>query len=47
MADVVHLQPEGRYTRIYTFDQHHFRNLSLADLEERLNPEHFIRTAAT
>jgi hypothetical protein len=44
MPDVVHMQAEGHYTRIFTFDQDHFCNLSLADLEHRLNPEQFFRT---
>jgi len=44
MTDVVHLQADGHYTRIFTFDQDHFCNLSLADVEPRLNQEVFMRT---
>jgi hypothetical protein len=44
MTDVVHLQADGHYTRIFTFDQDHFCNLSLTDLEQRLNQEQFMRT---
>jgi hypothetical protein len=44
MSDVVHLRAEGHYTRIFTFDQDYFCNLSLSDLELRLNPQQFMRT---
>jgi len=44
MSDVVHMRADGHYTRIFTFDQDYFCNLSLSDLELRLNPEQFMRT---
>jgi hypothetical protein len=44
MSDVVHMQAEGHYTRIFTFDQDYDCNLSLTDLEQRLSPDQFIRT---
>lgn len=44
LSDVVHMQAVGHYTRIFTSEQEHFCNLSLSDLELRLNPEQFMRT---
>ena len=44
MSDVVHMRADGHYTRVFTFDQDYFCNLSLSDLELRLNPEQFMRT---
>lgn len=43
LSDVTHMQAIGHYTRIFTFDQQHFCNLSLSDLEVRLNPGQFMR----
>jgi hypothetical protein len=40
---VVHLESDGHYTGVYTLDQRHFCNLSLSDLETRLNREQYIR----
>lgn len=44
LSEVVHMQANGHYTRIFTFEQEHFCNLSLSDLELRLKPEQFMRT---
>lgn len=44
LSAVVHLQSDGHYTRVFTFDQEHFCNLTLSDLEVRLNPKYFVRT---
>ncbi|MFC4252969.1 LytR/AlgR family response regulator transcription factor [Sinimarinibacterium flocculans] len=43
LSDVAHMQAVGHYTNIFTSDQKHFCNLSLSDLELRLNPEQFMR----
>lgn len=44
LNDVVHLQSDGHYTNACTFSQKYFCNLSLSDLETRLNPQQFVRT---
>lgn len=44
LSDVVHLESDGHYTNVYTRNQKHFCNLSLSDLETRLNPQQYIRT---
>lgn len=43
LDDVVHLESDGHYTGVYTLDQRHFCNLSLANLETRLNRQQYIR----
>jgi len=42
--EVVWMQSEAHYTTVHTRDQQYFCNLSLADLEERLDGEQFLRT---
>lgn len=42
--DVVWLQSVAHYTTVHTLDQQYFCNLSLADLEERLDADKFLRT---
>lgn len=44
LKDVVHLQSDGHYTNVHTFSQKYFCNLSLSDLETRLDPRQYIRT---
>jgi len=44
LDDVVWMHSEAHYTTVHTRDQQYFCNLSLADLEERLDPERFLRT---
>lgn len=44
LDEVVWLQSEGHYTTVHTRDQHYFCNLSLADLEDRLDLDRFLRT---
>ena len=44
LNDVVHFQSDGHYTNVYTRNQKHFCNLSLSDLQTRLNPQQYIRT---
>jgi DNA-binding LytR/AlgR family response regulator len=41
---VVWLQSVAHYTTVHTRDQQYFCNLSLADLEERLDLDKFLRT---
>ncbi|MBI3526220.1 MAG: LytTR family transcriptional regulator [Betaproteobacteria bacterium] len=43
LKNVVRFEGEGHYTSIETLDDHFLCNLSLSDLEERLNPEIFFR----
>ncbi len=43
LKNVVRFEGEGHYTSIETPDDRFLCNLSLADLEERLNPEVFFR----
>ncbi len=42
--EVVWLQSEAHYTTVHTRDQQYFCNLSLADLEQRLDGDKFLRT---
>ena len=41
--DVLSLESQAHYTRILTRDGHHFCNLSIGDLEARLDPAQFMR----
>lgn len=41
--DVLHLHSDGHYTRVITADGNRFCNLSIGDLEARLDPEQFMR----
>ncbi len=41
--DVLGIRSEGHYTQIATVAGSHFCNLSIGDLEARLDPEHFLR----
>lgn len=41
--DLLHLHSDGHYTRVITADENHFCNLSIGDLEARLDPEQFMR----
>jgi DNA-binding LytR/AlgR family response regulator len=41
--DVLHLHSDGHYTRVITADGNRFCNLSLGDLEARLDAEQFMR----
>ena len=41
--DIVCIQSEGHYTRVVTASVSPFCNLSLGDIETRLDPEHFMR----
>jgi DNA-binding LytR/AlgR family response regulator len=41
--EVVWLQSEAHYTHVHTRDQNFFCNLSLSDLEERLDRDKFLR----
>lgn len=40
---VLCLESQAHYTRVLTPEGHHFCNLSIGDLESRLDPEHFVR----
>lgn len=42
--EVVCLQSEAHYTKVHTRDRQYLCNLSLGDLEERLDPARFLRT---
>jgi hypothetical protein len=42
-AQAVHLHSDGHYTRVVTADSNCFCNLSIGDLETRLDPEQFMR----
>ena len=42
--EVVWMQSEAHYTTVHTRDQQYFCNLSLGDLEERLDGDAFLRT---
>ena len=44
LDEVVWLQSEGHYTSVHTRDQRYFCNFSLADLEDRLDLDKFLRT---
>lgn len=39
----LHLHSDGHYTRVVTADDNRFCNLSIGDIEARLDPEHFMR----
>jgi LytTR family transcriptional regulator, CO-responsive transcriptional regulator RcoM len=41
--DVLSLESQGHYTRVLTREGYHFCNLSIGDLELRLDPELFLR----
>lgn len=43
LNEVVHFKAEGHYTTVYTESQDYLCNLSLSDLETRLDPARFIR----
>ena len=43
LDNVIHLQADGHYTMVFTHNEKKFCNLSLSDLEHRLDPQHFIR----
>jgi len=43
LNEVVHFKAEGHYTTVYTESQDYLCNLSLSDLETRLDPALFIR----
>jgi DNA-binding LytR/AlgR family response regulator len=42
--DVVWLQAEAHYTQVHTRERQYLCNLSLSDLEDRLDPVKFLRT---
>jgi hypothetical protein len=42
-ADVLSLESQAHYTRVLTRDGFHFCNLSIGDLESRLDPAQFMR----
>ncbi|HYA66716.1 MAG TPA: PAS domain-containing transcriptional regulator [Burkholderiaceae bacterium] len=44
LDEVVWMQSEAHYTTVHTRDQQYFCNLSLGDLEERLDQNMFLRT---
>jgi transcriptional regulator with PAS, ATPase and Fis domain len=41
--EALHLHSDGHYTRVITADGNRFCNLSIGDLETRLDPEQFMR----
>jgi len=41
--ELLRLHSDGHYTRVVTTQGNHFCNLSIGDLETRLDPEHFMR----
>jgi LytTR family transcriptional regulator, CO-responsive transcriptional regulator RcoM len=41
--DILAIQSEGHYTRVLTAQGNQFCNLSIGDIETRLDPEHFMR----
>jgi len=43
LEDVTHVESDGHYTTVYTANARHFCNLSLADLEARLDGTQFVR----
>lgn len=43
LDDVVHFKAEGHYTNVYTTSDQYLCNLSLSDLEERLDQSKFVR----
>ena len=44
LEEVVWMQSEAHYTTVHTRDQQYFCNLSLGDLEERMDRNSFLRT---
>jgi DNA-binding LytR/AlgR family response regulator len=42
-GDILALHSDGHYTRVVTADANHFCNLSIGDLEGRLDPGEFMR----
>ena len=42
-AEALHLRSDGHYTRVITADDNRFCNLSIGDLEARLDSEQFMR----
>ena len=43
LKDIVRFQGDGHYTTIFTKDEHYLSNLSLADLELRLDSSVYLR----
>jgi hypothetical protein len=43
LDEVVHFKAEGHYTTVYTASEHYLCNLSLSDLEERLDQQRYVR----
>ncbi len=43
LEHVIHLKSEGHYTDVSTRDENYLCNLSLSDLEGRLDPREFVR----
>ncbi len=43
LDEVAHLKADGHYTSVYTRDEQYLCNLSLSELEVRLNAETFVR----
>jgi LytTR family transcriptional regulator, CO-responsive transcriptional regulator RcoM len=41
--DILAIQADGHYTRVLTAAANRFCNLSIGDIETRLDPEHFMR----
>ncbi len=41
--DILRIESNGHYTRVVTADSSQFCNLSIGDIETRLDPEHFMR----
>jgi LytTR family transcriptional regulator, CO-responsive transcriptional regulator RcoM len=41
--DILAIQADGHYTRVLTATGNRFCNLSIGDIETRLDPEHFMR----
>ena len=41
--DILAIQADGHYTRVLTAKGSQFCNLSIGDIETRLDPEHFLR----
>src|SRR5712692_4133055 len=43
LEQVIHLQADGHYTTVFMDKEQHFCNLSLSELETKLDPELFVR----
>lgn len=43
LSSVIWLNADGHYTTIYTEESHYLSNLSLSDLQNRLDPNYFFR----